>query len=319
VQPGFTQLVRRIDPTATLTAIHELTGGMSARITVLDLDRPSGPTRLVVRQYGEKNRLADPTPGSTEAGLLRHLRSFDFPAPEPVLADDGDELLGGPYAVVGYVEGDGPPAAWSAPLADHLVGVLGRLHRLPRAVPDGRPTRLRLPLYADRVRAWLGRSPATPDASMRETEIRTVLQDWWPHRHEAAQVILHGDFWPGNTVWRGGGLAGVIDWEDAALGDPRSDLANLRLEVLWAYGSEAAADVTERYAAEVPGVDLADQPYWDLVAATRPVGRLDEWGLDPQRWELYLTRFQDFVDTALARIGGVDGQPSTDGWSARRG
>jgi aminoglycoside phosphotransferase (APT) family kinase protein len=35
--------------------------------------------------------------------------------------------------------------------------------------------------------------------------------------------LLHGDYWPDNTLWRDGRLVCVIDWEDAALGDPLAD------------------------------------------------------------------------------------------------
>jgi hypothetical protein len=39
------------------------------------------------------------------------------------------------------------------------------------------------------------------------------------------EIILHGDFAPWNTVWRRGGLAGVIDWDFAEPGRPILDVA----------------------------------------------------------------------------------------------
>jgi aminoglycoside phosphotransferase (APT) family kinase protein len=39
--------------------------------------------------------------------------------------------------------------------------------------------------------------------------------------------VLHGDYWPGNVLWRDGRLVGVIGWEEAAFGDPLADLANI--------------------------------------------------------------------------------------------
>lgn len=304
MQNRFAPVVRRIDPAAELTGSRRLTGGMSAQITVLDVTRRGEPEKLVVREYGPKNRAVDPTPGRTESSLLRHLQAFDFPVPEPVLADDSGTVLDGPYAVVGYVDGAGPSPYWSDGLAAELITTLTRLHRLPidhGADVTAPAEPLSLPRYADRVDRWLQQS-SQPDEAMRETKIRTELGSWWPDRTELDPCILHGDFWPGNTVWRNDTLLAVIDWEDAAFGDPRSDLANLRLEVLWAYGQQAADDITHRYARAMPEVDISDQPYWDLVAATRPVGRLDEWGLAPDRFDVHLARFQHFVDTALRQI-----------------
>jgi len=48
----------------------------------------------------------------------------------------------------------------------------------------------------------------------------------WP-----APCLIHDDFWPGNTVWHRGRLAAVIDWGEAKLGDPRTDVAQCQLEL----------------------------------------------------------------------------------------
>lgn len=91
-------------------------------------------------------------------------------------------------------------------------------------------------------------------------------------------VLLHGDYWPGNTLWREGRLVAVVDWEDAAVGDPLADVANARLELLWARGAEAREEFTRRYRSLAPAVDFTDLPPWDCwaearLAAFRPVDR----------------------------------------------
>jgi aminoglycoside phosphotransferase (APT) family kinase protein len=85
-------------------------------------------------------------------------------------------------------------------------------------------------------------------------------------------VLLHGDFWPGNVLWEDGRLVAVLDWEDAAIGDPLADVANARLELLWAGGAEAKEEFTRRYRSLVPGVDLTDLPHWDRWAGLRLAG-----------------------------------------------
>ena len=59
-----------------------------------------------------------------------------------------------------------------------------------------------------------------------------------------ASALLHGDFWLGNLLWQGEALSGIIDWEDAMLGDPLGDLGKSRLEMLWALGERAMSDYT---------------------------------------------------------------------------
>jgi aminoglycoside phosphotransferase (APT) family kinase protein len=113
-------------------------------------------------------------------------------------------------------------------------------------------------------------------------------------------VLLHGDYWPGNTLWRDGGLVAVIDWEDAARGDPLADVANARLELLWSHGGDAMEAFTARYAQT--GVDLSELPRWDLWADRRLTPRLASWGLEPARAEAMLAARDAFVARASARL-----------------
>lgn len=103
---------------------------------------------------------------------------------------------------------------------------------------------------------------------MDEARSRELLATAWPLPARNPPALLHGDYWPGNILWRGARLAAVIDWEDAALGDPLSDLAVSRLDILWIYGREAFDSFTQHYQSLMP-LDYTDLPYWDLYAALR--------------------------------------------------
>ena len=118
-----------------------------------------------------------------------------------------------------------------------------------------------------------------------------------PSRNDA--VLLHGDFWPGNTLWRDGELVALIDWEDAAVGDPLADLANGRLEVLFAFGEDAMDEFADAYRAAMPELDYADLAQWDLYALRRLVAEMPNWGLDPGKEEELRRRAEWFA----ARIG----------------
>lgn len=105
------------------------------------------------------------------------------------------------------------------------------------------------------VAAALARPPAAPDDALGEGTIRAALAGWPPADATAPQP-LHGDYWPGNVLWRAGRLAAIIDWEDAALGDPLADLANCQFELLWAWGRGAMQQFTAEYLAAAP-IDTA--------------------------------------------------------------
>lgn len=168
-------------------------------------------------------------------------------------------------------------------MADALATVLARLHALG---PTNRPRFLAD--QSERAAQRLAEPPARLDESLRESQVRAALVAAWPPVERNPPALLHGDMWPGNTLWRDGRLASVIDWEDAAVGDPLADIGNVRLELCLAYGPEAASEFTRRYRALVPALDLTALPFWDLCAALRPVGKVAEWGLDAEE----LTEFQ---------------------------
>jgi aminoglycoside phosphotransferase (APT) family kinase protein len=117
------------------------------------------------------------------------------------------------------------------------------------------------------------------DDSLSEGAIRDALVAAWPLPRRNRPALLHGDYWPGNILWQDGRLVAIVDWEDAARGDPLADLANSRLEVLWAFGIEAMRLFTHHYRATT-ALDVANLPYWDLYAALRPASKLSTWGLD---------------------------------------
>jgi aminoglycoside phosphotransferase (APT) family kinase protein len=116
--------------------------------------------------------------------------------------------------------------------------------------------------------------------------------------------LLHGDFWPGNILWKDDRLVAVIDWEDAAIGDPLSDVANSRLEILWAFGIDAMNDFTRRYASIRTDVDFTDLPYWDLCAGLRLSSRIAGWGVDDTTDKTMRERYKWFANQALALLSG---------------
>jgi aminoglycoside phosphotransferase (APT) family kinase protein len=123
---------------------------------------------------------------------------------------------------------------------------------------------------------------------LREGFLRDLLVAHWPPPEPDRLVLLHGDFWAGNLLWRGDEIVAVIDWEDASLGDPLVDVATTRLDLLWAFGREAMTAFTDHYlfltapAPADPGPVWrpAGLALWDLVAALRPAGAFSAWVAD---------------------------------------
>jgi len=211
-----------------------------------------------------------------------------------------------------YLEGEpdfapaDPPRAAAA-----LAAALARIHRaacLEQARPFLPPgCALLSELAPDRPPA------AGPFGEL--SRVWAALRAATPFPHPNPPALLHGDFWPGNLLWKGGQLNGVIDWEDACPGDPLADLAITRLDLLTIYGRAAMEAFTMAYRAQT-ALDWRGLPYWDLCAALR-LARLA--GPDLPGWAAFfqpcgradispasiLAAIQAFVSNALFEIQGV--------------
>jgi aminoglycoside phosphotransferase (APT) family kinase protein len=169
-----------------------------------------------------------------------------------------------------------------------------------------------LPKQAEELTELIGNEPANLSVSMEEGRIRDTLEAAWPLSQQNAPVLRHGDFWPGNLLWRDKQLVAVIDWEDAQLGDPLTDLAISRLDMLCIFGRGAMDSFTQQYHTRM-AIDLTDLPYWDLYAALRFMrltgADLAEWaafyppfGRPDITEETLREHYQYFINQAYAKL-----------------
>jgi len=299
---AFREVLRRVDPELRLVASRDLLGGVSAQVTALKAVSSAGVTvSLVIRQYGAYARQRDPQIAANEYDLLSLLHTAGLRVPRPVLADESGAILPGPYLVIEYVDGKAmiDPARVPLPASaviSQLAGELARIHDAAIPVGDLRYLTDIASCAASRIR----NRPAVPDESLSEPAVRARLEPIWPPPVVNEPVLLHGDFWPGNTLWRDGTLVAVIDWDNAATGDPVADVGNARMEVCIGYGAVAATEFARQYCALRPGVDLSTLPHWDLYAALRHAGRMGTWGLPPAELDRLQSGHREFVRMVTA-------------------
>jgi len=273
----FEQVVQKIEPQSNLRRSWELKGGVSAQVTALEVEYPANQTKkLIVRQHGEVDRKLNPQIATDEFKLLQILESVEFPTPKPYYLDQSGKIFPVPYLVIEYIEGETEFSHFNLPdFILQLATQLSKIHKLDYAKLDLAFLPEQSKKYADK---FIER-PAKVDESLAEGKIRDVLEAVWPLPQRNKTALLHGDFWPGNILWRDGKLVGIIDWEDAELGDPLADLANTRLEILWAFGVEAMHSFTQHYKSSST-IDFTNLPYWDLCATLRPASKIGEWAND---------------------------------------
>jgi aminoglycoside phosphotransferase (APT) family kinase protein len=273
----FEQVVQKINPDARLLRVWALKGGISAQMTALEFMLADGQTRkVIVRRPGEWTMQHNPHAATDEFRILRFVQQAGLKTPRAYLLDSSGEIFPQPYLVIEYIDG-APEYAPADPVgyAQQVAEELAKLHTINTAQMD----LSFLPQQMPRLTQKLAERPAPLDHSLDEGRIREVLEAVWPLPAPEQPALLHGDFWPGNLLWKEGKLVAVVDWEDAEVGNPLADFAITRLDMLWILGHEAMHAFTRRYQ-EVAKLDFTYLPYWDLMAALRPASRISVWAQD---------------------------------------
>lgn len=154
-------------------------------------------------------------------------------------------------------------------VAGSVARMLARVHSLPAPRVDPNPVR-GVPL-ATRTEAFAG----DLERSGVDATIRRRAQSAWIRGLGAATwdrpaLLMHGDPHPGNVVVPPAGAgreAALIDWGDATIGDPASDLGALLLH-------DPSDSVLRAYRAEATWVGVADEACWSAL-----VDRSRAWGV----------------------------------------
>jgi aminoglycoside phosphotransferase (APT) family kinase protein len=264
----LSQIVGRAFPGARIERYEALSGGVSARAIAVDLTPATGETRrLVVRRPTHSTPEETRRMVAAEYALLERCAALGIPVPNPVFLDLEAGALG-----LEHVDGapDFAPSNMSS-LLDQMAAELAHIHALP-VTPDLSFLRRRDRSFERDLRVV----PERLDETLDEARIRSTLKELWPWEQNNPDALLHGDYWPGNLLWKDGKLTAVLDWEEAELGDPLADIAVARLDLLWAFGEAAMHEFTERYR-EHRELDWNRLAHWDLAVTLRPMSNLALW------------------------------------------
>ncbi len=264
---------------AEIHGLQRLSGGASRETWSFDAHAPDGTTQqLILRRDPPGLPLPIGRTGGMplEAVLFETATRAGVPVPTIRASGDADDdVLETGFLVMDRVEGEtiarkilrDKPYAHARSV---LIGQLGEAAALLHAVaPESVPGLVEVqPLQKYReVLDLLGHHSPTFELAFRWLEA---------HRPTAIDpVIVHGDFRLGNVIVQPNGLAAVLDWELAHLGDPAEDLGWLSVRA-WRFGSphEVAGigsieDLLRAYhlANGHPKVDAA-RVHWWIVAGT---------------------------------------------------
>lgn len=287
--------VRQWNPEARIRSIGELSGGVSCTVLSVEVEIANAVRSVVYREHPAHVENRQPLT-ARECATLQTLGARGLAVPEVLACGDGAAGQT-PFLLLAHVPGetmlDGELPAGAI---DEMVAFLARLHQVP-AVAVERIGAAPVEDPAQELRAML------PDNELGAR--RRVLLESAPQLSNAAS-LLHGDYWPGNMIWKDGRLAAVIDWEDVCVGDPLADLATARVELRCSFGIDASrafttAYVAGRVAARSP-VNLDALPVWDAYVSSAALAGMHEWGLAVEVEAARRSATTEFCNEAWRRL-----------------
>lgn len=263
-----------IAPGAEIVRVQPLAGGMSSAVHAVDVeDGRRRAHRLVLRRMVRPELLEEePDILHREATVLEVVRGCALPTPELVALDADAEATDVPALLMTRVPGsvDWRPTDLDGYLR-RLAGALPAIHATPVSVPVRAYAPYELEMH--RPPRWSSR----PELWTRAFEL---LESPPP---AAEPCFIHRDYHPGNVLWAGGAVSGVVDWLHASVGSPMVDVGHCRGNLGDAFGMCAADRFLELYLA-ASGRDDEYHPYWDVAAALGGLREDDPWAPDAERF-----------------------------------
>lgn len=252
-------LARRRGRAAPLR-LTRLSGGANNetwRVDFEDVDSADGSAYVLRLALGGSLARAHLLPMPLEADLQRLVAAHGVPTPEITLVLQADDQLGDGYlmrlvpgqTIGGRIVRDPALAAVRPRLAGQCGAIAARLHAIPiaaftdrsaaAATADQQQVDAAATLFYSDAAGEIERWSARLAASRQARPVFAFALDWLarncPPPPEQA-CLVHGDFRNGNLVVDQRGVAAVLDWELAHLGDPMEDLGWLCVNS-WRYGA----------------------------------------------------------------------------------
>ncbi|WP_144124483.1 phosphotransferase family protein [Catellatospora sichuanensis] len=237
---------------APIAAVTPLVGGIAHAVSAVDT---ADGRRYALRRWCRPGwQVEDPwfTPAN-EVAALTALSGTGLPVPEVVAVDPTGAHTDFPALLMTWLPGTMLPsathraAAEPPPSTDMLRQLIAAAHAVHAVDGTGVAPFEPYVVLAD---------ARPPQASSRPELWERAIATGAAIGSPARSTLIHRDYHPGNTLWCGGRLTGVVDWTNASRGRPGYDFGYLRVNLLIAHGQGAADALLPLLDDHDPAADL---------------------------------------------------------------
>lgn len=273
-------VARHLGPPGLVHDLKRLTGGAVKATWAFDAEASGARRELILQAStatGDDPHALPRLAPEQDAAVMRAARAGGVPAPEVLAVLTPEDGLGRGY-ITARVAGetlaprilrDPAFAAARGGLAEQCGTILAAIHRVPTEAVAFLP------------RADAAAQLATYRALVDRTGLRHPALEYglrWAEAHlprPARLSLVHGDFRMGNLIVTESGVACVLDWELAVLGDPMQDLGWLCVKT-WRFGGKLPvagcgrrADLLAAYEAAGGQADPGALRFWEAFGCLK--------------------------------------------------
>lgn len=210
-----------------ITSLEPVSGGASNLTYCVRMNK--APFAAVALRIQRKEGIFQPYSIVRETQVLRKLEASSLPVPKVLGVEWDREILGDKFAVLEWIDAPHMGEAGAEASFEAFTRAVVQVHQLDwqalgldlLGVPLNYENAIlgAIAPVAKRLRAWeLNKDPLLKRGL-------SLLQSRRPTKGEIA--FCHGDINVFNYLFRNGEVVGIVDWEQAHLGDPRTDVGQL--------------------------------------------------------------------------------------------
>ena len=289
LKENFKAIANSFCPEGELLNVEVLPGGYSSDVFILYLKVNEEEVKFVLRSEGSprsENTI------NTEFQLIQSLSEQNLPIPEAVFCDTSLNHFHKPFMIMSFIEGRvQEPTPKDSDWLDKFASLLQDVRSIDTSILP------KLPVRVDPLEDIFKFIPEDDEWN----DLKNFLSNISNAVYKGDKTFLHGDFWPGNILWKEKEIVGLLDWEYAAIGDPVSDIAVASLELRYSLGEEGMTKFQEQ-CSNFLAIDSFRLSLWMIYVASSTLTYIKEWRLPEDREVIMIREAKQTIRDAFKKL-----------------